>query len=278
MMNQIRAEFLKLKYSNVLKVVLSLFVLGFILYLAFGISDGGTQVFVSEGDEEWNPSLHGMIGFLAFTFENTTLPQFSEIIQSAFSCNVFLWIIMLIFVVYFFNYDYHMGTIKLPVAYGISRNRVFVAKVFVIVVYFGILYILFSACTMLYTCMKVDYFPDMYEILLYSKYTVLNYMVMITFTMICVLASICFKNTGVIATIMCLFMLIGAIIYTGIWQQFHSMSLLKNFVRLTPLYYWMNMGTLRLEYGIVREILIYFGFGIALFFISSILSNRQELK
>lgn len=278
MMNQIRAEFLKSKYSHVLKIVQGLFFLGFLLYMAFGISGGGTQIFVSEGDEEINPMIHGMIGFLAFTFENAAFPQFNEIMQSAMSCNVFLWVFMLIFVVCFFNYDYNVGTIKLPVAYGISRSRIFAAKVIVIIVYFGVLYILFSVLTLLYTCARVSYFPNIKEILLYFEYTMLNYMVMMTFTMICILTSICLKNVGIIATIMCLFTLIGAIIYTGIWQQFHSLSLLRYIVRLTPLYYWMNMGTLRLEYGIIREVFLYFCFGIILLPISVVLISKQELK
>lgn len=278
MINQIKAEFLKLKYSNILKIILILFCLGFILYMSFGISEEGTQIFISEGDEEINSTIHGIIGFLAFTFENIAVPNFNEIMQSAMSCNVFLWVFMLIFVVCFFTYDYNLGTIKLPVAYGISQNKIFIAKVIVIIIYFGVLYILFSFFTFLYTCIKVNYFPDIKEILLYFKYTILNYMVMITFTMICILVSICLKNTGIIATVMCLFTLISAIIYTGIWQQFHSLLFLRYIVCLTPLYYWMNMGTLRLEYGIISEIIIYFCFGIILLPVCAILINKQELK
>ncbi len=277
MMNQIRAELLKLKYSNVLTMLLVLFGMGLALYTVFGISDGGTQVFISEGNEERNPAVQGIIGFLAFTFKNIKYPQFNEIVKSVMSCNVFLWVFMLIFVVCFFNYDYNMGTIKLPVAYGISRNMIFLAKVIVIVLCFGILYILFSAITLLYTCIKVNYIPGMGEIFTYIGYTMLNYMVMVSFSMICIFVSICLKNTGIIATVICLFTLAGAIIYTGTWQQFHSTPL-QYIIRLTPLYYWMNMGTLRLGYGIIHEILIYFCFGIFLIPVSAVLINRQELK
>ena len=52
MYNQLKSEFLKLKYSKLFIAVPILFLAGLILYGSFSLSAGGTQLFVSEGDEE----------------------------------------------------------------------------------------------------------------------------------------------------------------------------------------------------------------------------------
>ncbi len=264
MFNQLKSEFLKLKYSKLFIAVPILLFAGLILYGSFSLSAGGTQLFVSEGDEETNTAIHGIIGFFAFTFENIDTPKFSEIMQSCLSCNVFLWIVALILTIQFFCYDYSVGTIKFPVAHGISRVKVYFAKVIVIVLYNAICYFLFNVITLCFTCIQIGYTPNITELTQYLGYIGLNFLVMISFILLCINICICLKNTGIIATVMCLFTLGGAVIYTGIWQNFHSHIILKYFVRLNPLYYWMNMGTFRLEYGLVNEIIAYFVFGLLL--------------
>lgn len=279
MLNQLKSEFLKLKYSKLFIAVPILLLAGLILYGSFSLSSGGTQLFVSEGDEETNSAIQGMIGFFAFTFENIDMPEFSEIMQSCISCNVFLWIVALILTIQFFYYDYSAGTIKLPIAYGIDRVKVYFAKVIVIVLYNAVCYFLFNAITLCFTCIQIGYTPNITELIQYLSYIGLNFLVMISFIFLCITISICLKNTGIIATVMCLFTLGGAVIYTGIWQNFHSHAILKYFVWLNPLYYWMNMGTFRLQYGLINEIIVYFIFG--LFFLlplSVILVRKQEFK
>lgn len=64
MLNQLKSEFLKLKYSKLFIAVPILLLAGLILYGSFSLSSGGTQLFVSEGDEETNAAMQGMIGFL----------------------------------------------------------------------------------------------------------------------------------------------------------------------------------------------------------------------
>lgn len=279
MINQIKAEFLKLKYSSIFKAMPFLFLGGFFLYIAFSMSGGGTQLLVSEGDEEMNAAIHGIIGFFAFTFENAATPKFNEIVQSAIACNVFLWIFVLILVIQFFNYDYNLGTIKLPLAKGVGRVKIFLAKVFTIFIYTGIFYVLFLALTFIYTCVYVDYLPNASEIVKYLEYVGINYLVMITFIMLCIVVSIFLKNIGIIATVMCVFTLGGAVLYTGIWQEFHDYFILRYLVQLNPLYYWMNMGALRLNYGIVKEAILYFFVGVFVFLpIGVILIRKQEVK
>lgn len=279
MINQIRAEFLKLRYSGIFKAMPILFAVGLILYISFGISGGGTQLFVSEGDEEINTALQGVVGFFAFTFADTATPQFDEILQSVMSCNVFLWIFILILVIQFFNYDYNFGTIKVPIANGISRLKIFFAKIFTIAVYTGIFYIMFSLLTFIYTCVYTNYLPNTSEVLRCFVYVGLNYLVMLMFILLCVLVSIALKNIGIISTVMCVFIFGGAIVYTGIWQQFHSYTLLRYLVLLNPFYYWMNMGSLRLEYDIIREIVVYFFAGIFILLpIEVMLIRKQEVK
>lgn len=155
------------------------------------------------------------------------MPEFSEIMQSCISCNVFLWIVALILTIQFFCYDYSAGTIKLPIAYGIDRVKVYFAKVIVIVLYNAVCYFLFNAITLCFTCIQIGYTPNITELI----------------------------------------------------QYFHSHAILKYFVWLNPLYYWMNMGTFRLQYGLINEIIVYFIFG--LFFLlplSVILVRKQEFK
>lgn len=279
MYNQLKSEFLKLKYSKLFTAVPILFLAGLILYGSFSLSTGGTQVFVSEGDEETNAAIQGMIGFFAFTFENIDAPEFSEIMQSCISCNVFLWIAALILTIQFFCYDYSAGTIKLSVAYGIDRVKVYFAKVIVIVLYNAVCYFIFNAITLWFTCLQTGYAPGIVELIQYLSYVGLNFLVMVSFILLCITICICFKNTGIIATVMCLFTLGGAVIYTGIWQNFHSHAILKYIVLLNPLYYWMNMGALRLEYGLIHEIIVYFVFSLLFLLpLSVILVRKQEFK
>ncbi len=157
--------------------------------------------------------------------------------------------------------------------------KVYFAKVIVIVLYNAVCYFLFNAITLCFTCIQIGYMPNITELIQYLSYTGLNFFAMISFIFLCITICICLKNTGIIATVMCLFTLGGAVIYTGIWQNFHSHAILKYFVWLNPLYYWMNMGTFRLEYGLIKEIIVYFIFG--LFFLlplSVILVRKQEFK
>ncbi len=243
------------------------------------MSSGGTQIFVSEGDEETNAAIQGIIGFFAFTFENIDTPKFSEIMQSCISCNVFLWIVILILTIQFFCYDYTVGTIKLPVAYGIDRVKVYLAKTIVIVLYSAVCYFIFNTITLCFTCLQTGYVPAITELAQYLSYVGLNFLVMVSFILLCLTICICLKSTGIIATVMCLFTLGGAVIYTGIWQNFHSHAILKYLVWLNPLYYWMNMGTFRLEYGLINEIIIYFVFSLLFFLpLSVILVRKQEFK
>ena len=279
MFNQLKSEFLKLRYSKLFIAVPILLFAALLLYGSLSRSAGGTQIFVSEGTEETNTAIQGAIGFFAFTFENIDTLEFSEIMQSCVSCNAFLWIVVLILTIQFFCYDYSAGTIKLPIAYGIDRVKVFFAKVIVIVLYNAICYFLFNAITLLFTCLQIGYTPNITELIQYLGYTGLNFLVMISFILLCLTMCICLKNIGIIATVMCLFTLGGAVIYTGIWQNFHSHAILKYLVWLNPFYYWMNMGAFRLEYGLINEIFVYFVFGLLFLLpLSLILVRKQEFK
>ncbi len=279
MYNQIKSEFLKLRYSKLFKAIPILLIFGLALYWLFSLSAGGTQVLVSEGDEETDKTLQGMIGFFAFTFADESRPEFREIMQSCMSCNVFLWVFILIFTIQFFCYDYSSGTIKLSVAYGISRIKVYLAKVVVIMLYSAACYFLFSILSVCFTCFRVDYMPNVGDMVQYLEFTGLNFLVMVSFIMLCLIVSICVKNTGIIATVMCVFMLGGAVIYTGIWQNFHSHMVLKYLVWVNPFYYWMNMGAFRLDYGIIHEIMGYFMFGVVIILpVSVLLVRKQEFK
>lgn len=279
MFNQIKAEYLKLRFSRLFKAIPLLFCAGLVLYMVFSISKGGTQIFVSEGDEETNTSLQGIIGFFAFTFNNAETPDIKEIIQSCMSCNVFLWIIILIFTIQFFTYDYLSGTIKLPVAYGISRIKLYLAKMVITTLYSAVCYFLFSVTTFCLTCFSTGFIPGRNDIRQYSGYIALSFLVMFSYILLCMLVCIFVKNTAVIATTMCIFTLGGAIIYTGIWQNFHSHIILKYLVWLDPLYYWMNLGTLRLDYGLVQEIAAYSAFGIFILLpVSLLFARNQEFR
>jgi len=279
MFNQLKSEFLKLRYSKLFIAIPILLLAGLVLYGSFSISTEGTQLFVSEGDEETNAAIHGIIGFFAFTFENSDTPTFREITQSCISCNVFLWVIILILTIQFFCYDYSVGTIKLPIAYGIDRIKVYLAKVITIIIYSATCYCLFNFATLLITCVHIGYKPCISEIIQYLGYVGLNFLVMISFMLLSLTVCICLKNIGIIATVMCLFTLGGAVIYTGIWQNFHSHMLLKYLVWLNPLYYWMNMGTFRLEYGLINEIICYFLFSLLILLpVSIVLIKKQEFK
>ena len=279
MFNQLKSEALKLRYSRLFLAIPLLCLAGLFLYASFSLSKEGTQIFVSEGDEETDSAIQGVIGFFAFSYQSADAPKFHEILQSCLSCNVFLWVIALIFTIQFFCADYAAGTIRLPVAYGISRVKVFLAKLIVIVLYNGACYFFFYGLTLCFTCMRAGYIPDGAQILQCFYYVGLNFLVMASFLVLCLMACICLKHTGVAATALCIFTLGGAIVYTGIWQNFHSHAALKYLVWLNPLYYWMNMGSFRFAYGLIYEIIAYFAFSfLVLLPICVLLIRKQELK
>lgn len=148
-----------------------------------------------------------------------------------------------------------------------------------IILYYMVCYVLFNAITLGFTCYWGGYVPCFAELIQYFGYIGLNFLVMVPFILLCLTVCICLKNTGIIATVLCVFTLGGAVIYTGIWQNFHSHTILKYLVWLNPLYYWLNMGTFRLEYGLVYEIMIYFVFGLLFLLpLSVLLVRKQEFK
>ena len=56
--------------------------------------------------------------------------------------------------------------------------------------------------------------PDTAELAQYLSYVGFNFLVLVSFILLCITVCICLKNTGIIATVMCLFTLGGAVIYT----------------------------------------------------------------
>ena len=190
---QLKSEFLKLKYSRLFIAVPILFLAGLIFIRKFQHVRRGTQLFVSEGDEETNAAIQGTIGFLHLHLKNIDTPKFSEIMQSCISCNVFLWIVTLILTIQFFCYDYSAGTIKLPVAYGIDRVKVYFAKTIVIVLYNAVCYFIFNTITLLFTCLQTGYLPDTTELVQYLSYVGLNFLVMVSFILLCLTICICLK-------------------------------------------------------------------------------------
>ena len=252
MFNQIRAEFYKLFHTKALYLTFAL------ILAVFGIfSIGGQQQFVASSsslDETWK--IGETVGFLARAYSDTAHPLIEEIIRTATSYTVFFWLIVLIFSVIFFSREYTDSTIKIAIASGQSRIKFFVAKYIVISITSIFLYFSFIMIAFIIECAKFNIPIQLFPML---KIAGLNCMIMGAFIGITLMLCVIFKHTAIVVGAMSLFTFSGPLIYMMTWDNMSTQSWrVLTYLKINPMYYWMNTCSYNMINNLEINILIYF--------------------
>ena len=196
-------------------------------------------------DETWK--IGETVGFLARAYSDTAHPLIEEIIRTATSYTVFFWLIVLIFSVIFFSREYTDSTIKIAIASGQSRIKFFVAKYIVISITSIFLYFSFIMIAFIIECAKFNIPIQLFPML---KIAGLNCMIM------------------------------GAFIYMMTWDNMSTQSWrVLTYLKINPMYYWMNTCSYNMINNLEINILIYFvGTVIITFLVSALILRKQEIR
>ena len=130
-MRQLKAEYYKMKYSRASKWVLVF--MAFIFFIPFVV--GNDTLFMTFGDYRNIDS----IGWICYIDDMNNVKA-AEIARFALSINFFSWIGLIVYITTMVSAEFHQGTIRASVVYGINRTKLFLSKLLVINVHFFILY------------------------------------------------------------------------------------------------------------------------------------------
>lgn len=126
-MRQLKAEYYKMKYSRASKWVLVF--MAFIFFIPFVV--GNDTLFMTFGDYRNIDS----IGWICYIDDMNNVKA-AEIARFALSINFFSWIGLIVYITTMVSAEFHQGTIRASVVYGINRTKLFLSKLLVINVHF----------------------------------------------------------------------------------------------------------------------------------------------
>lgn len=268
----LKSEILKLKWSK-MWIVPILFVIAMIIIY---IKDGDAAFIVS-GKEQ---VLGEAVGFISGVYNNGGSIEFGQIARASMSYTIFISIVILVFSVSFFSMEYSQRTIKLQIANGESRVKVYLSKLIVIsgfslVLYYSLIVTMFS-----YISIREGFMPNIGEILTLFKLITLNFLAMEVFIILSILISMIIKNKGITSIIMFLFVFIGIIVYGQVWNQMNTQPFFNTmFIKVNPMYYWSTICAYNFNNNIISEVIMYFVASIiTLIPISYLIIRKQELK
>ena len=239
-MRQLKAEYYKMKYSRASKWVLVF--MAFIFFIPFVV--GNDTLFMTFGDYRNIDS----IGWICYIDDMNNVKA-AEIARFALSINFFSWIGLIVYITTMVSAEFHQGTIRASVVYGINRTKLFLSKLLVI---------------------NVHFFIGM---------VTLNMIAMIGMEAVAVLITVLVKNTGIVAALSCVYFFAGAITYPMVYENFQNQSvLLKAFCVMNPTTYMYNICGYRMTNGIVVGTIMY-GMGACLvgIVLMHFALKRQEL-
>lgn len=273
MFNQIRAEFYKLFHTKALYITIGLVLCVFGIFFM-----GGEQQFVvssSSMGDTWE--IGKTVGFLARSYADPRHPLTGELIRTATSYTAFFWLIVLVFSVIFFSREYTDSTIKVAIAGGQSRQVFFAAKYIVITVVSFVLYILFTVSAFLIECVKLKAPIQLLPLL---KIVAQNCMVLGAFIGMTLLLCIVFRHTAIVVGAMSLFTFSGPLIYMMTWDHMAEQSWrVSGYLKLNPMYYWMNTCSYNMTEHLDRDIVVYFiGTVVLTYLASAMIVRKQEIR
>lgn len=277
MFNLLKSDILKLKWSKSWFISLLSVIVLFVIYML-----AGDASFVYSGSHDLNGvDLLGQgIGFVSNMYKDVDNPLAGEIIRTALSYTAFIWLVILIFSSSFFTKEYSENTIKLAVAYGENRFKLFLSKFIIISLYSFILYYLFTFFIFIHASVTMKFTPNISDVFMLFKLTTLNFLVMEIFILIILIISMIIKNIGAVNGIMCFYIITCPLVYMTIWFNMDAQSLLmKAYIKTNPMYYWSTICAYNLNNNIINETIIYFIIAIIVgAFISYSLLKNQEIK
>lgn len=275
MINQIKSDYYKLRHSRMLFAVSCAYFCIFLLYVvlyAYGPKTGVS--FMASGGETT-----GTLGFFVKTYSDMNSPTFWEICRSVMSNTIFFWMVAAVFTVMYLSKEYRYGTIKLSVAYGISKSKIFLSKFLITVCYTGICYYLMAFLSLAFTLLKTHYCLRLNNFGKFMLYTSLNFLVLIVFILLCLLVELFLKNIAYSVTLMYLFIFAGLVFVDASWATHQSWTLIENaLARINPSYYWLRICGYS-HTNIEIETIIYFIIGsVLLFWVTGLILKKQEIK
>ncbi len=169
MYNLVKADILKLRWSNMYFISIGLIALMLGLYML-----NPDVSFIASGDIN---TVGNSIGFISNINLQSNNYNFNNILESMLlSYTIFYWIVILVFSISFFTKEFSQRTIKLFIANGESRFNIYLSKLIVISIFSFVLYILLTMTMLFYISFKLDYLLNMNEIILSLKVIILNFL------------------------------------------------------------------------------------------------------
>ena len=181
---------------------------------------------------------------------------------------------------YFLSFSFQENTdstIKIAIASGQSRIKFFVAKYIVISITSIFLYFSFIMIAFIIECAKFNIPIQLFPML---KIAGLNCMIMGAFIGITLMLCVIFKHTAIVVGAMSLFTFSGPLIYMMTWDNMSTQSWrVLTYLKINPMYYWMNTCSYNMINNLEINILIYFvGTVIITFLVSALILRKQEIR
>lgn len=275
MVNQIKAESYKLIHSKVFYIIGIVVLLLFFMFYNMSGGAGGFYMGVVTGYIDNMPKIEG---FLGFVFVDRNQPLICELVSSATVFTCLLWVAFMALIVQFYLKEFHDGTVKLTIAYGINRLTVLYAKAIVVIVYFGCLYYAFCISAYFVVCGRLGVAVTGAGMKALLTQTSLFFMIYIVFTFVIFFVCTLIKNTAVVSSLIIVFMYSMIFLLLATYDRVTPL-VLKIYNHLNPMYYLWKTSSYWADGRIVNEIVIFFFAGIVILSAGiSYIFKKQEVK
>ena len=273
MTNQIRAELYKLfKSKSLLKMII---VVAIIIVMAMY---GGETVFgggVIENDGQLI-----RFGFQTGLYYDSLNPMFFEIVGNALGCTWIYIFASMVFTLNRYCKEYKENTVKIAVASGVSRIKIFLTKYLVILIVVIVLYCVLCAALFMVEVNRMDFILTSTNIIEYFKLISANCFVYIALTSIILLFCVIVKNTGVISTVMTIYLFAPLFLFVMYIMDPLGMNLIFEIILFTnPMFYWLKISCGSVDIQLLNQLFTYVALCTTICLGSSIIVLRkQEIK
>lgn len=282
MLNQIKADYYKLTRSKLLWLGFALYGALLFLYIIVYVCIGHEEMMYMgmTGTSVQRKEIGQSAIFMVGGFADPSHPQFWEIARSTMSSNFLVWINIIVFTTLFVAKEYDTGTIRLSVAYGVSKFKICLSKLVISVLSLAVFYYSFMLLSFGFTVVQSRYSPSFEDWMRMIQLISANFAVLAVFMLLCFTVSLLVKNTGAASAFLCLFLFIEIIALAVLRPHLSSCApALRLFVKISPMYYLMDISGYYLAHGIFREAVWYCAAGILFLLpVSWLVLRRQEIK
>lgn len=282
MLSQIKADYYKLTRSKLLWLCLVLYGALFFLYIIIYFCIGHDEMMYMgmTGTSTQRKQIGQSAIFMVGGFADQSHPQFWEIARSTMSSNFLVWINIIVFSVLFVAKEYDTGTIKLSVAYGTSKFKIYLSKLLISFLNLAVFYYSFMFLAFVFTVFQSHYSPSIENWMQMLQLISVNFAVLAVFMLSCFTISLLVRNTGAASALLCLFLFVEIIALAVLCPYLSTCATaIQLFVKISPMYYLMDVSGYYLTHGIFQEALWYCAVGIMILLpVSWLILRRQEIK